>query len=108
MLAQSELEMGHARALLALPGFDQERAARQVTGRQLSVRQTEALVRSLLKPRETQVAAPKDPDVARLELELSERIGAPVAIKQRRKGGGELVIRYTSNAELDGILDHLK
>ena len=108
MLAQGELEMGHARALLALPGFEQERAGRQVIGRQLSVRQTEALVRSLLKPPENRVAAPPDPDVARLELELSERIGAPVAIKQRRKGGGELVIRYTSVAELDGILDHLK
>ena len=108
MLAQGELEMGHARALLALPGFEQERAGRRVVGRQLSVRQTEALVRSLLKPADSQVTAPKDPDVARLELELSEKIGAPVAIKQRRKGGGELVIRYTSVAELDGILDHLK
>ncbi len=108
MLAQGELEMGHARALLALPGFEQERAGRRVVGRQLSVRQTEALVRSLLKPADSQVTVPKDPDVARLELELSEKIGAPVAIKQRRKGGGELVIRYTSVAELDGILDHLK
>ena len=108
MLAQGELEMGHARALLALPGFEQERAGRRVVGRQLSVRQTEALVRSLLKPADSQVTAPNDPDVARLELELSEKIGAPVAIKQRRKGGGELVIRYTSVAELDGILDHLK
>ena len=111
MLEQGELEMGHARALLALPEFEQERTARQVISRQLSVRQTEALVRSTLKPSSKQggqVAVPGDPDVARLELELSERIGAPVAIKQRRKGGGELVIRYTSVAELDGILDHLK
>ena len=108
MLEQGELEMGHARALLALPGLEQQSAARRVIGRQLSVRQTEALVRSLLKPADSLVAAPKDPDVAQLELELSEKIGAPVAIKQRRKGGGELVIRYTSVAELDGILDHLK
>ena len=111
MLEQGELEMGHARALLALPEFEQERTARQVISRQLSVRQTEALVRSTLKPSSKQggqAAVPGDPDVARLELELSERIGAPVAIKQRRKGGGELVIRYTSVAELDGILDHLK
>ena len=88
MLEQGELEMGHARALLALPEFEQERTARQVINRQLSVRQTEALVRSTLKPSVEQVAVPRDPDVARLELELSERIGAPVAIKQRRKGGG--------------------
>lgn len=108
MLEQGELEMGHARALLALAGLEQENAARRVIGRQLSVRQTEALVRSLLKPADGQVALPKDPDVARLELELSEKIGAPVAIKQRRKGGGELIIRYTSVAELEGILDHLK
>jgi ParB family chromosome partitioning protein len=111
MLEQGELEMGHARALLALPEFEQERTARQVISRQLSVRQTEALVRSTLKPsaeKAGQVAVPRDPDVARLELELSEKIGAPVTIKHRRKGGGELVIRYTSVAELDGILDHLK
>ncbi len=110
MLEQGELEMGHARALLALPEFEQERTARQVISRQLSVRQTEALVRSTLKPSAIKggQVAPRDPDVARLELELSERIGAPVAIKQRSKGGGELVIRYTSVAELDGILDHLK
>ncbi len=108
LLGQGELEMGHARALLSLPGFEQERAARQVISRQLSVRQTEALVRSFLKPPDNHVATPKDPDVARLELDLSEKIGAPVAIKQRRKGGGELVIRYTSVAELEGILDHLK
>ena len=108
MLEQGELEMGHARALLPLPEFEQESTARQVVSRQLSVRQTEALVRSLLKPADSRAGAPRDPDVARLELELSERIGAPVAIRQRRKGGGELVIRYTSVAELDGILDHLK
>lgn len=111
LLQRGELEMGHARALLSLPGFEQEHAARQVIAKGLSVRQTEALVRDMLDPRpaskRNNVARPTDPDVQRLETELSDRIGAPVAIRQRGKGG-ELVIRYTSIDELDGILGHLK
>jgi ParB family chromosome partitioning protein len=111
MLAEGELEMGHARALLSLSALEQEQAARQVIARGLSVRQTEALVRQRMRPAAlTPLAAVrrKDPDTARLELELSERIGAPVSINFDGKSNGTLVIRYTSVDELEGILTHLR
>jgi ParB family chromosome partitioning protein len=75
----------------------------------LSVRATEKLVRDALA-REAQAPARKspDPDVARLETEIAERLGAPVSIRHSRKGRGEVIIRYSSLDELDGILTHLR
>jgi ParB family chromosome partitioning protein len=111
MLETGEIEMGHARALLALPAMDQERLARVVALKHLSVRQTEALVRQRQEaPARTRPAAPaaRDPDTMRLEQELSDRIGAPVSIQHGRSGGGQLVIDYSSLDELDGILKHLR
>ena len=111
MLAEGELEMGHARALLSLSPLEQEQAARQVIAKGLSVRQTEALVRQRMRPASlTPIAAVrrKDPDTARLEVELSERIGAPVAINFDGKSAGTVVIRYTTVEELEGILAHLR
>ena len=110
MLLAGEIEMGHARALLPLPALDQERLARVVAIKALSVRATEALVRDRQKPAK---AAPrsseKDADTARLERELSDRVGAPVSISQNnRGGGGKLTISYSSLDELEGILSHLK
>jgi ParB family chromosome partitioning protein len=104
--------MGHARALLTLGTLDQERIGREVAARQLSVRQTEALVRqhqqrASTAPRRSSPANPKDPDTQRLEQELSERVGAPVTISHG-KSGGQLVIRYSSLDELDGIIKHLR
>jgi ParB family chromosome partitioning protein len=111
MLAEGELEMGHARALLSLSPLVQEEAARLVVTRGLSVRQTEALVRKRLEPMPLvpMVAArSKDPDTARLERELSDRIGAPVSITFDGKSAGTLVIKYGSVDELEGILKHLR
>lgn len=110
MLAEGELEMGHARALLSLPPLVQEEAARVVVTRGLSVRQTEAMVRKRLEPLPLvpMVAArSKDPDTVRLERELSDRIGAPVSITFDGKSAGTLVIKYSSVDELEGILKHL-
>ena len=96
------LEMGHARALLPLPEADQEAAAQRVVAGGLSVRQTEALVKRLLRgPAET--PAP-DPDTRRLEQRLSDDIGARVSIVNQKGGKGRIVIRYGSLDELDGIL----
>ena len=104
------LDMGHARALLALIRHDQVEVARVVINRGLSVRETETLVKKTLaaqpaekksKPAET------DPDIRRLESRLSERLGANVKIKPGKKGSGQLVIHFHSSAELDGILEHL-
>jgi len=111
MLAEGELEMGHARALLSLAPLVQEEAARVVVARGLSVRQTEAMVRKRLEPMPLvpMVAArSKDPDTVRLERELSDRIGAPVSITFDGKSAGTLVIKYTSVDELEGILKHLR
>jgi len=111
MLAAGELEMGHARALLSLSALEQEQAARAVVARGLSVRQTEALVRQKIRPTPlTPIAAArrKDPDTERLEVELSERVGAPVSINFDGKSNGTLVIRYSTLDELEGILTHIK
>lgn len=110
MLANGDLEMGHARALLSLEPFDQERAALEVIERGLSVRQTEALVRKMQAPKAptSPKAAAKSPDILTLERELTDKIGAPVAINQDGAGKGSLTIRYSSLEELEGVLNHLK
>ncbi len=108
MLAHGDLEMGHARALLGLPAERQAEGARFIVARGLSVRQAEALVRQWLnettgKSTKTQT----DPDITRLEQKLADRLGAPVVIKHNKKGKGELVIRYNSVDELQGVLKHI-
>ena len=103
------LDMGHARALLALIRHDQVEVAKLVINRGLSVRETEQLVKKTLAAQDTtrpKPAAP-DPDIKRLEGKISEKLGAGVKIKPGKKGSGQLVISFHSSAELDGILEHL-
>lgn len=112
LLAEQKLDMGHARALLALPKSAQGRVALQVIKEQLTVRATEQLVKRLLAP-ESEEAVPtkrseKDRDVLNLERSLSEFLGAQTEIKQKNRGKGEVVIRYNSLEELDGILGKIK
>ncbi|TCK16912.1 chromosome segregation DNA-binding protein [Thiogranum longum] len=111
MVERGELEMGHARALLALPPRAQVDAAHQVVDRGLSVRATEKLVKKLLatgdKPPSASHAR-RDPDLVRLEQDLSDRVGAPVQVQPGAKGKGKLVISYSSLDELDGILEHIQ
>lgn len=101
------LEMGHARALLALPDALQPQAAREVVRRQLSVRETEQLVKRLQKPVKPRSRA-VDPDILRLQEDLTERLCARVRIQHNAKGRGKLVIAYNSADELEGIIGHLK
>lgn len=108
LLEEGRLEMGHARALLAVPEPAQANLATQVADRGMSVRATEKLVRDALTLKTPPPRKPADPDVSRLETEIAERLGAPVSIRHGRKGRGELVIRYSSLDELDGILTHLR
>ncbi|MEX0739880.1 MAG: ParB/RepB/Spo0J family partition protein [Pseudohongiella sp.] len=110
MLERGDLEMGHARALLGLPAEQQSDAAKAVSGKGLSVRQTESMVRRLLAedtPQKAEVVR-QDPDIASLEDKLSERLGAKVQIQHSSKGSGKLTLRYNSLDELDGILAHIK
>jgi ParB family chromosome partitioning protein len=106
------LEMGHARALLGIKGIDQVEAAQQVVARGLSVRETERLVRRFQQQADKGSVRPQarreDPDVRRLQDDLSERLGARVEIQPSTKGGGKLLISYGSLDELDGILAHIK
>jgi ParB family chromosome partitioning protein len=109
MLEQGKMDMGHARALLALSGKAQSEAARQVVDRGLSVRETEQLVRRLLeRPHRPKTARRKDPDVRALEEKLSGKLGARVQLLQTSGAKGKLVIEYNSMDELDGILAHIK
>jgi len=108
-LANGAIEMGHARALLALSAAQQVAAAVRVVGRGLSVRETEKLVHGLLNPekRAARKASATDPDTARLENDLAEALGAKVSIVAGRKGTGKLVIGYASLEQLDGIIQRI-
>ena len=110
LLEEGKLEMGHARALLTLDGNDQDTAAKAVVSRRLSVRQAEELVKQLrTRPggRKKKKKSGPDPDVQRLQDELSERLGTNVNIKHKR-GRGQLIIDYHSLEELDGLLSRIR
>ncbi|GAD00494.1 ParB/RepB/Spo0J family partition protein [Agarivorans sp. B2Z047] len=104
LLEHGDIEMGHARALLALSGETQAETARNVAAKGLTVRDTEKLVKAVLNPKAPKQAAKVDPDINRLEQRISERLGAGVKIQQNKKGQGKLVIDYANLDELDAIL----
>lgn len=112
LVQRGELDMGHARALLALSGTRQADAARQVVDQGLSARATERLVKKLLAAGSQsggkKTPPRRDPDLVSLEQDLSDRIGAPVQVQQGQKGKGKLVVSYNSLDELDGILEHIR
>lgn len=108
LLEHGDIEMGHARALLALQGDQQHDAAQTVSGKGMTVRDTENLVRRLLDPAAPKTERKPDPDVQRLQTQLSENLGAAVEIAHNAKGKGKLVINFASLDELDGILLHIK
>ncbi|EGI73335.1 chromosome (plasmid) partitioning protein ParB / stage 0 sporulation protein J [Pseudoalteromonas distincta] len=107
LLEHGDIEMGHARCLLALAGEAQSDAARLAVAKALTVRETEKLVRSILEPVPAKEIAEKDPDVKQLEQQLAENLGAKVEINYNKKGKGKLVISYTNLDELDGILNRI-
>jgi ParB family chromosome partitioning protein len=109
LLREGKLDMGHARALLALPALKQIELAREAVARELSVRQVEALVAGLAKRATTGARAATDRDVARLEEELSGQLGTTVKIQAGAKPGrGRLVIHYSTLDQLDGLLRKLR
>jgi ParB family chromosome partitioning protein len=112
LLEDRQLEMGHARALLGISNATQQLdAALQVIKKGLSVRETERLVKSILEggsARPAKKTATPNADIRRLEIEVSEKLGAKVSVDHSTKGSGKLVITYNSLDELDGILKHIK
>lgn len=112
LLENRQLEMGHARALLSITDATQQfDAARQVVRKGLSVRETERLVKRMLegKPRSSaKKTANVNRDIRRLEIEVSEKLGAKVRLDHAQSGAGKIIISYNSLDELDGILQHIK
>ncbi|TMH24051.1 MAG: ParB/RepB/Spo0J family partition protein [Betaproteobacteria bacterium] len=109
LVFDGKLEMGHARALLALDGRQQESAAKRVADQALSVRQTERLVNTILHPTaKTRRRHASDRDITRLEEELSDEIGTKIEIKPGKKGAGKLVISYSSHDHLDDLLSKFR
>ena len=111
LLNDARINMGHARSLLSLvdPSMQLE-VANLVIEKQLSVRDTEKLVRSILDGADKRKTKkqPQDPDIRGLEDSLTQKLGAKVSIKHTKSGKGRLVIAYTSSDELQGILDRIK
>ena len=109
MMERGDIDMGHAKALLGLSGDMQNEAARQVVEKDLSVRETENLVRRLQQQtqghkKESQAL---DPNIRSLQNDLSEKLGAKIIIQHSAKGKGKLVIHYNSIDELEGIMGHI-
>lgn len=105
LMQEGQLDMGHARAILALKARDQMAVAKIVIEKSLSVRQTEQLVREWNEPKQDKPQVVISPDIEQLTQKLSERFGANVKIDHNKQGKGKLVIHYHSLDELDGILN---
>lgn len=106
LLEHGDIEMGHARALLALEGDLQTTTARTVVAKELTVRETEALIKKVQEPPVEKVVNEKDTNTLSLEQNLSEKLGSQVTISHNKKGKGKLVISYSDLEELDGIVSH--
>lgn len=109
LLSDGKIEMGHARALLALEGRRQEDMAKRVAERGLSVRETEKAVQDILNPKQKKPGKLRiGRDILRFEEELSEKFGTRVEIKPGKKGAGRLLISYASHEHLDSLLAKFK
>lgn len=108
LLERGDIELGHAKVLLAAESELQHELAKVIVAKALTVREAEKLVNKALNPTPAKPAPTPDPNVQQLEARLSERFGASVAISHNRKGKGKLVISYASLDELDGILEQIQ
>ncbi len=108
MLMENKLDMGHARALLALDGAQQIAAANKICHDGLSVREAESLIQSLLNPKPLQEKPQKSRDLLNLQEDLSEWMGTNVTVRPKKGGAGQLVIDYLSHEQLDSLIANLK
>ncbi len=108
LLAEGRIEMGHARALLGLTGERQLEVARKVADGKMTVRATEALVKRLQQPGAPSGPSDTDPDIRRLQEELSGLLGTRVTIRHGRTGRGRLVIAYDDLEQLEGLLTRFR
>ena len=111
LLIERKIDMGHARALLALDNLSQQvEMAMLVVKQNLSVRATENYIRNIGKRlgRKKNSSESLNPDVHRLEISIAEKIGAKLQIKHKTNGNGQIIINYNSLDELEGIIEHIK
>jgi ParB family chromosome partitioning protein len=108
LLLAGAIEMGHARALLGLSPDQQATVAAKVAAKKLTVRATEQLVQALREGPKSPRRTEKDPDIRRLEEDISGRIGAPVFIRHGKAGAGQIIIQYDSLDQLEGVLGRLQ
>jgi ParB family transcriptional regulator, chromosome partitioning protein len=108
LLAEGKLDMGHARALLALPAIRQVELANEITAKGLTVREVEKRVGELVSRPKPRIPRTVDRDVARLQEELAQKLGTPVQIKQKSKGRGALIVEYGSLDQLEVLLEKLQ
>jgi ParB family chromosome partitioning protein len=110
LLMTGEIDMGHARALLSLPGAAQIQIAQRVVQKKLSVRETERLAQNASKPPRTVEAKTRTPDrdLLRLQEEISDILGARVEIRANGKGAGKIQIQFGDLDQLDGILQRFR
>jgi ParB family transcriptional regulator, chromosome partitioning protein len=108
LLAEARIDMGHARALLALDGVRQVELANRIVSRGLSVRQTEQMVRAALKAPKSARPHRQSRDLESLEQELSDQLGTTVNIRPGQKGAGQLVVRYGSLEHLESLIEKLR
>lgn len=109
MVTTQKLDMGHARALLALGKAKQVELAHQIVHKQLSVRDAERLVKQSLAPEKgKKTALSNNADVRRLETDLSDKLGTRVTIKLDKKNNGAVTIAFMGFEHLDGILERTK
>lgn len=112
MLMENKIDMGHARALLALEASQQILIANKIAIEQLSVREAEKLVKQKCKEQENPIQKAKNVnhnlDILRFQTEISEYLGVQVEIKARSNGAGKLVIEYRDNEQLNEFIRRLK
>ncbi|MEN9755913.1 MAG: hypothetical protein RL755_100 [Pseudomonadota bacterium] len=107
MLLNNQLDMGHARALLALIGEQQIIVARKIVNQGLSVRLTEQLVKELLNPKSIDSVPRIDTQITQFQAELDLKFDGRLKVESKKNGSGKLVFFYTTQDELNGILSKI-
>lgn len=107
-LENGDIEMGHARALLALDDSLQAEAARTVATKELTVRETESLIKKIQNPSEEKPIKEQDQASANIEQDLADKLGLKVTVSHNKKGKGKLVISYRNLSELNDFISKIK
>ena len=108
MLMEGRIDMGHARALLALNGAQQVAASNKIAAEGLSVREAEKLVQDMLNPVSRNVKVKVSHDILQLQEEISQQLGTDIQIRAGKKGAGKVVIHYTSHDHLAELIARWK